>query len=67
VYDITLRRVRVAIVPIETQKCFVRVVETRVTVDNVTVLWSRNCVIPVVCVRSWEMWVVEHNCVTGCI
>jgi len=25
---------------------------------------SRNCVIPIMCVRTWEMWVVKHNCVT---
>jgi len=25
---------------------------------------SRNCVIPVVCVRTWEMRRVKHNCVT---
>ena len=22
---------------------------------------SRNCVIPIVCVRTWEMWVVKHT------
>ena len=27
-------------------------------------LTSRNCVIPVACVRTWEMWVVKHNCVS---
>ena len=25
---------------------------------------SRNCVIPIVCVRTWELWVFKHNCVT---